>query len=96
MILKTASVSSWSKAIATKQRSGGCDELSIAISFKHNPLRLLLRAAGEQEDFRPLFLPGPPALVQWSGAVLRGLSQSNRSEERRVGKECRSRWSPSH
>ena len=27
-----------------------------------------------------------------SGAVLRGL----RSEERRVGKECRSRWSPYH
>ena len=38
---------------------------------------ILVHAAGEQEDFRPLFLPGPPALVQWSGAVLRGLSQSN-------------------
>src|ERR1035437_6010350 len=38
---------------------------------------VLLHAAGEQEDFRPLFLPGPPALVQWSGAVVRGLSQSN-------------------
>src|ERR1022692_1559443 len=33
---------------------------------------ILVHAAGEQEDFRPLFLPGPPALVQWSGAVLRG------------------------
>ena len=32
----------------------------------------LLHAAGEQEDFRPLFLPGPPALVLWSGAVPRG------------------------
>src|ERR1022692_4774603 len=38
---------------------------------------VLLRAAGEQEDFRPLFLPGPPALVLWSCAVPRGLSQSN-------------------
>src|ERR1035441_8005699 len=38
---------------------------------------ILLHAAGEQEDFRPLFLPGPPALVLWSGAVPRGLSQSN-------------------
>src|ERR1035437_7846795 len=37
----------------------------------------LVHAAGEQEDFRPLFLSGPPALAQWSGAVLRGLSQSN-------------------
>ena len=25
-----------------------------------------------------------------------GLEQENRSEERRVGKECRSRWSPYH
>jgi|ERR1017187_7653723 hypothetical protein len=38
---------------------------------------VLLHAAGEQEDFCPLFLPGPPALVLWSGAVPRGLSQSN-------------------
>src|ERR1022692_3575656 len=38
---------------------------------------VLLHASGEQEDFRPLFLPGPPALVLWSGAVPRGLSQSN-------------------
>ena len=28
------------------------------------------------------------------GAVLRGVDE--RSEERRVGKECRSRWSPYH
>ena len=27
---------------------------------------------------------------------MRGLRQSSRSEERRVGKECRSRWSPYH
>lgn len=36
------------------------------------PAVVLLHAAGEQEDFRPLFLPGPPALVLWSGAVPRG------------------------
>src|ERR1044071_5010136 len=28
--------------------------------------------------------------------IRRHLSESNRSEERRVGKECRSRWSPYH
>src|SRR5258707_11237766 len=28
--------------------------------------------------------------------VLGDLTNSNRSEERRVGKECRSRWSPYH
>src|SRR5258708_38399960 len=27
---------------------------------------------------------------------VRGIYQDNRSEERRVGKECRSRWSPYH
>src|SRR5258707_8997902 len=30
------------------------------------------------------------------GAPLYPTSQENRSEERRVGKECRSRWSPYH
>ena len=29
-------------------------------------------------------------------AIAIGLNQSARSEERRVGKECRSRWSPYH
>ena len=29
-------------------------------------------------------------------AVLEGMSEYYRSEERRVGKECRSRWSPYH
>ena len=28
--------------------------------------------------------------------LVAGVSVSNRSEERRVGKECRSRWSPYH
>src|SRR2546426_7420896 len=28
--------------------------------------------------------------------VVNGISLTNRSEERRVGKECRSRWSPYH
>ena len=39
-------------------------------------------------------------LLSWLGAVLlllMGLSLlAGRSEERRVGKECRSRWSPYH
>src|ERR1017187_1046347 len=50
------------------------DALADELSSTRN---VLLHAAGEQEDFRPLFLPGPPALVLWSGAVPRGLSQSN-------------------
>ena len=34
-----------------------------------------------------------PAIVFIVGLVL---ADGNRSEERRVGKECRSRWSPYH
>ena len=38
--------------------------------------------------------------IGWGGAVLGGLAAAaaggGRSEERRVGKECRSRWSPYH
>src|ERR1017187_7088632 len=49
---------------------------TVVFVLETEPL-ILLHAAGEQEDFRRLFLSGPSALVQWSGAVLRGLSQSN-------------------
>src|SRR3712207_9038527 len=31
-----------------------------------------------------------------AGVMLRNLEKNGRSEERRVGKECRSRWSPYH
>src|SRR3989442_12598312 len=49
--------------------------------------------------------PGPVATERWDGLVAgiaraRKISpdeaQKRRSEERRVGKECRSRWSPYH
>src|SRR5437588_77200 len=35
-------------------------------------------------------------LVSWFGLTLPLLNAADRSEERRVGKECRSRWSPYH
>ena len=31
-----------------------------------------------------------------TGRIMSGISSQTRSEERRVGKECRSRWSPYH
>src|SRR5271167_389324 len=44
-------------------------------------------------DERPaLIAAGEDGSTEWSWARL----QSERSEERRVGKECRSRWSPYH
>ena len=55
-----------------------------------------------QELLAKLFKLGPQ-LVQQQGTgnivtlTLDGISEvENRSEERRVGKECRSRWSPYH
>src|SRR5688572_33072234 len=35
-------------------------------------------------------------IVRGKGGALKLLSLTGRSEERRVGKECRSRWSPYH
>ena len=35
-------------------------------------------------------------LVIGSGPIIIGQAAEFRSEERRVGKECRSRWSPYH
>ena len=40
------------------------------------------------------FLPMPP--VTGAPAAFLGALAATRSEERRVGKECRSRWSPYH
>jgi len=42
-------------------------------------------------DFRPLSY-FPLSTLSWQDAVIAVV----RSEERRVGKECRSRWSPYH
>ena len=63
----------------------------------------LTRAVGAEEARD---LPGGDAHVQpiqgagGAGATAKGLGQAlnvdDRSEERRVGKECRSRWSPYH
>src|SRR2546430_5154329 len=39
----------------------------------------------------------PERVLQFgTGMLLRALCAASRSEERRVGKECRSRWSPYH
>ena len=53
------------------------------------------------EDFsRPEYFPGKLKLMDRKrpqNLLLTGMSDfSDRSEERRVGKECRSRWSPYH
>ena len=42
------------------------------------------------------FLENVMALLVWVPELDTGIAEIDRSEERRVGKECRSRWSPYH
>ena len=60
------------------------------------PLRNALRAAEEAGldlvEISPNANPPVAKVIDWGKYQY----QSSRSEERRVGKECRSRWSPYH
>src|ERR1043166_8212528 len=55
-----------------------------------------------QGDFEQVAPESSPELLwlkeatEWEREGRRDLALDNRSEERRVGKECRSRWSPYH
>ena len=55
----------------------------------------------DPEGYKAYMAATPPAHDKYRGrALVRGGAQEvvegRRSEERRVGKECRSRWSPYH
>src|SRR2546422_9049664 len=79
------------------------DELLVVNNARVIPARLMGRRAGvraerpgRQSRARREFLTSPIEVLltrQVSGNVWEALV---RSEERRVGKECRSRWSPYH
>ena len=51
-----------------------------------------------ENDFTPLDARSVRNLINRGGTFLKSARSKNaeRSEERRVGKECRSRWSPYH
>ena len=59
----------------------------------HNNLGIVLREQGRTEEAIKHYLQ---ALRSNPDYALAHYNLSNRSEERRVGKECRSRWSPYH
>ena len=59
--------------------------ISTFEEFKEN-----IRTAGVQEIVVPIVKTSEQAAKEWDGQKI------ERSEERRVGKECRSRWSPYH
>src|SRR3712207_7611814 len=53
-------------------------------------------AAGETLPVDVLMKSAPPAIASSDARRTLSYVPSSRSEERRVGKECRSRWSPYH
>src|SRR2546426_8452773 len=54
------------------------------------------RAMGSVESFHTLKTTGPISFAVFGDSGVDSVGQYQRSEERRVGKECRSRWSPYH
>src|SRR3989454_9080610 len=65
----------------------------LAPAFPGQALRLLTASTIQATHIE--FNPSRSYRVQWNLNIQRQLTGS-RSEERRVGKECRSRWSPYH
>src|ERR1017187_7448759 len=64
-----------------------------------SPLARLVRrvdAASEGETAADSFATGFPSIDKWLGGGFRRGDLVVRSEERRVGEECRSRWAPYH
>src|SRR2546422_9332780 len=79
-------------------RPGPEGERDEAVQFAQ--FERLVQIAGRALDQR-FGLPGVPATTHhenWRlhAKVADALQEVERSEERRVGKECRSRWSPDH
>ena len=80
----------------------------LFLLFSVNSLCMIILAAlagadWAQIDAQAKFMIYVAVLGNWTGVILAFVSKqaariknTGRSEERRVGKECRSRWSPYH
>src|SRR5690554_7906061 len=84
----------------SKSKNNGVDPQEAIASYGADTVRLYT-----------MFASPPEQTLEWSDAGVQGaqrflqriwrlghelLQHQDRSEERRVGKECRSRWSPKH
>ena len=81
-------------AIAKKE--GFADLASFQASLKTNPKYKPTSAEQILDDFRHYIAQMEPKLPQLFTLLPKSPVTVERSEERRVGKECRSRWSPYH
>src|SRR5260370_13402201 len=68
----------------------GVQTCALPISATADALNLAAQVVAGTED------QSAGATAQSTAQAMRGAVAANRSEERRVGKECRSRWSPYH
>src|SRR2546426_10803079 len=73
-----------------------CPEVEVGLGTPREPMRLV----GDPQAPRLVTIntgvDHTEAMQRFAQQRIRELEALNRSEERRVGKECRSRWSPYH
>src|SRR3712207_8541188 len=81
----------WSSDVCSSDLSGPADGLVAEARLAHGGG--VVDVAEVEEH---VAAHGRAEALRREGAELVPLGQQHRSEERRVGKECRSRWSPYH
>src|SRR5258708_10725595 len=77
----------------------GVQTCALPIYFQNATAAVPGRDLRRDPLFRAFFIFQQPVEGQWHSGNLRATAipvAETRSEERRVGKECRSRWSPYH
>ena len=74
------------------EAAGQAKPVQQTVYFHQDTLRLVV---GQEDSLRATAVPDAPILWE-APAAIPVIASLCRSEERRVGKECRSRWSPYH
>src|ERR1051326_598066 len=87
-----------------RQKAANADDVEVVIAVDENnkesvqeARRVPMAKVVIQKDIPYTCVKGwNLAAASTTGKVIMAISDDMRSEERRVGKECRSRWSPYH
>src|SRR2546422_5540767 len=91
----TFSASSCTLGSASTNPTTGAVSTSCAVSFTPNAVAIHTITASYSGDTTHAMSSGTTVVTALTHATTTGVN-CMRSEERRVGKECRSRWSPYH